>query len=435
MTNRIVRYSIKNIKYSNPSDFFDSIDRGFMPSFLTGDGPKDISEESIIALHPVKRVKLHDLNSLWKDLRNLNNSINFHDKPHPINRIGAIGFISYEALHSIEKVKKQTVDHFSFPLAEWSIYSTYYYFNSKIKTAFKIIITYENMNIINGEHFKDSGFIVSSLKSDFTPEKYMENVEKIKNEIKNGEVYEVNLTQGILGNFSGSPYSLFKKLYKNNSAPYSAYLERDDFSIVSNSPELFLRASDKRIETRPIKGTAPRGKDSTEDENFKKQLYISKKNQAELFMIVDLMRNDLSKVCEIGSIKVVDKKRIEKYKNVFHLVSIIRGKLETDKDYIDLLMATFPGGSITGCPKIKCMELSEEIEKSSRNLYTGTIFIMNKKLLNSSIVIRSAVVKDDKIVLNSGGAITIDSDAKEEYNETIIKLKSIFKVVDCENYI
>ncbi len=433
MRHKILNYKIREINYETPSIFFEKIKHGSMPSFLTGEGPKDISKESVIGLNPVQNYTITNLNILWNKLRELNFSVDFHNKPFPINRLGAIGFISYEALHSIETVTKQTKDHFSFPYMNWTIYSDYYYFNED--RAFHINIKYKNQETYTTSTFEDTGFKVENLKPDFTPEQYKKNVQIVKDYITDGEVYEVNLTQGILGDFSGSPYSLFKELYKSNKAPYSAYLEREDYTIVSNSPELYLKANKDIVETRPIKGTCPRGKDLIEDKLFQEELLKSEKDQAELYMIVDLMRNDLSKVCLVGSVNVVIPKRIEQYKNVHHLVSIIQGKLDKKYDYIDLFKATFPGGSITGCPKIRCMTLTEQIEKSSRNLYTGTIFMMNQNYLNSSIVIRSAVIKDKKIILNSGGAITIDSDPTDEYLESLVKLKSLFKAVKCDSNI
>ena len=360
--NNIVNFTIQKQKYIEASTLFNSIDRGYMPSILTGKGPDDISENSIIGLHPYKR-KIFYNKSIWKELDNLNNSTDFHKKPYPINKLGAIGFISYEALHTLEEVEKLTTDHFSMPLGEWIIYNTYYFFDNSKKVLYKIDINYKEISSLKGNSHKDIGFNVNNLKSDFSPKEYKNRVEIIREEIKKGEVYEVNLTQGIVGDFKGSPYSLFKKLYAQNTAPYSAYLERDEFTIISNSPEMFLKAEKKKIETRPIKGTIKRGENLKEDKKNIKELENSLKNQSELYMIIDLMRNDLSKVCSIGSVNVKTIKRVEKYKNVFHLVSIIEGELLKDYSYIDLFKATFPGGSITGCPKVECMKLTEKLEK------------------------------------------------------------------------
>jgi len=435
MNNRILSYKISKIDYCEPTSFFLQLDRDFKPSILTGEGRDDISKQSVIGIKPARDVTITDLDSFWQRVEELNNSTDFHTYPYPINRIGAIGYISYEALHSIENIKKQTTDLIKFPYFNWTLYKEYYYFDNSNRELFKISISYHDEDNFSGESFKDTDFKVENLTPDFSKSEYIKNVEKIQEYILDGEVYEVNLTQGIIGDFVGSPLALFKKLYYQNSAPYSAYLERDGYTIISNSPELYLNVENRLVESRPIKGTIKRSDNLQEDMELQKKLYNSSKNQAELYMIVDLLRNDLSKVCKVGSVQVVNKKRVEHYKSVHHLVSIINGVLEDNCSIVDLIKATFPGGSITGCPKIRCMEITEELEKSSRNLYTGTLFIMNKEYLNSNIVIRSAVIKDNKIVFNSGGAVTIDSDPTDEYLEFLVKLKSIFKAVNCEDYI
>lgn len=432
---KIIDCRVNEINYIEPHDFFYSIDRKSQPSILTGKGPDDISEHSVIGVCPVKSVTIESQDEIWNRLKKLNDSTEFHLFEYPVNRLGGIGFISYEALHSLENITKRTRDHFSFPLLNWVIYREYYFFDNRNKKSWHIVLNYETESEIRGDSYKDTGFNVSNLNPDKSMESYIESVEEIKEYIRDGEVYEVNLTQGIKGDFSGSPLSLFKKLYRENSAPYSAYLERENYAVVSNSPEQFLRVIGRAVETRPIKGTAPRSSDPEEDKRLQDELFRSPKNQAELYMIVDLMRNDLSRVCRIGSVRVETPKRVEHYTNVHHLVSIVRGELKENMDIIDLLKATFPGGSITGCPKVRCMEITEEIETSSRNLYTGTIFIMNREYLNSSIVIRSAVIKDGIIVFNSGGAVTIDSDPKEEYKEFLTKMGSIFKAVDYEGIV
>lgn len=428
--NKIVNSVIKEIEYVKAENLFDKIDRKFRPTLLTGEGPTDISTTSIIAIEPFNDVYIN--NNIWEKLRQLNNSTNFHTMDYPGNQVGAIGSISYEALHHIEVVEKQTVDNYKFPLINWTIYKQYYYFDNINQKAWHIEFTFEEEYSITGSSYPDDGFKVDNIIPDYTPEQYKCNVEKIRDYIFNGDVYEVNLTQGLTGDFTGSPYSLFKKLYNINRAPFSAYMERDNYTVVSNSPELFLRCNGNIVETRPIKGTAPRSENLVKDENLKNELFNSDKNQAELFMIVDLMRNDLSRVCKVGSVVVDTQKRIEHYKNVHHLVSIVKGELDKGFDYIDLIKATFPGGSITGCPKVRCMEITEELEKSSRNLYTGSIFLMNQNLFNSSIVIRTSIIKNNKIFLNSGGAITIDSDPQEEYEESLIKLRSILRAVEYE---
>lgn len=260
-------------------------------------------------------------------------------------------------------------------------------------------------------------------------DQYISKVKKIQDYIRNGDVYEVNLTQQVSGDFSGNAYSIFQKLFCLNDAPYSCYFNLGNLKIISNSPELFLRAMDKKVETRPIKGTISRSNDDQQDIKNKNELLGSAKDQAELFMIVDLLRNDLGKIAKIGTVTVKHAKKIEAYKNVYHLVGVVEGEMKSNFDYIDLIKATFPGGSITGCPKIRSMEIIDELETYTRNLYTGSIFMMNKTYFNSNIVIRTIIIENNKIFINSGGAITIDSDPESEYREMKTKLKNIMEIL------
>jgi len=203
--------------------------------------------------------------------------------------------------------------------------------------------------------------------------------------------------------------------------------------IISNSPEMFLKANENRVETRPIKGTVKTSINEKTDKKNRDYLLNSEKEQSELFMIIDLLRNDLSKVCEVNSVRVLNEKKLEKYENVYHLVGIIEGKLSGKKDYIDLIKATFPGGSITGCPKIRSIEIIKELEEYERNIYTGSIMILNNRFLDSSIVIRTAIIKDNAMYINSGGAITIDSKTEDEYQEMKNKISNFMRILNENN--
>jgi para-aminobenzoate synthetase component 1 len=260
-------------------------------------------------------------------------------------------------------------------------------------------------------------------------EEYMALVEKIINYIIRGDVYEVNLSHRFEAGYQGDPYGLFLKLYQMNPAPFSAYLNFGDNRIISSSPERFLRVEGDWVETRPIKGTIQRGENEEEDLKNRKILANSMKDDAELSMIVDLLRNDLGKVCEYGSVRVKEHKRIEGFSNVWHLISIVEGKLRGEENYASLIRGCFPGGSITGCPKIRSMEIIDELEKYARNLYTGMIFIANDARLDSSIVIRTIVAKKRALYFSVGGAVVYDSSPEREYEETLEKAQSIMKAI------
>ncbi|MBW1840413.1 MAG: aminodeoxychorismate synthase component I, partial [Deltaproteobacteria bacterium] len=269
------------------------------------------------------------------------------------------------------------------------------------------------------------------FQSNFTRLNYMDAIEKIIEYIAAGDIYQVNMSQRFQMDFEGDPYTLFTSLYHKNPAPFFAYINAGDHQIVSTSPERFLLRTGEKIETRPIKGTRPRGQTPAEDEKLGQALIESKKDDAELSMIVDLLRNDMGRVSRAGSVRVAEHKRLEAYQNVYHLVSVVESELDTGHDSIDLLKATFPGGSITGCPKIRTMEIIDELEPTRRHIYTGSIgYVGFHDTMDLSIAIRTATVYQGKIIFSVGGGIVYDSDPQDEYEETLHKgqtLMSVFK--------
>ncbi|MDA8402685.1 MAG: aminodeoxychorismate synthase component I [Desulfobacteraceae bacterium] len=274
----------------------------------------------------------------------------------------------------------------------------------------------------------------SGLKSSFTRSAYMDAVQKIKDYIKSGDIYQVNLSQRFETDFSGSPFSMFKTLYETAPGPFYAFVNTGDHQIISTSPERFLKRSGNHVETRPIKGTRPRGKTPAEDKSFSEDLLQSPKDDAELSMIVDLMRNDLGRVCRGGSVRVAQHRRLEEYHNVFHLVSVVEGELKPDKDSVDLLRAAFPGGSITGCPRIRAMEIIDELEPVRRHVYTGAIgYVSFHDTMDLSIAIRTATVHQNRIFFSVGGGVVYDSDPSDEFDETLHKGKTLIELLRAEN--
>ncbi len=343
---------------------------------------------------------------------------------------GPLGYFSYDAFHTIEKIAVSTRESYAMPIFELVFYSRYVYFDMEGRRAWAIEVDYAGREPMTGTHGMRRGIpSVRNLTPECSREEYVDKVKRIKEYIREGDVYEVCLTQEFSADFTGDPFPVFRSLYEKNPAPYSAYLNFRDFTALCNSPELFIRCAGRRVETRPIKGTAARGRDPVEDARNRERLLGSPKEEAELAMIVDLLRNDLGKVCRTGSVKVIDSRRIEAYENVFQLIGIVAGELEEGIGYADLLKAVFPGGSITGCPKVRSMEIIEELETWRRNLYTGSIFIMNREMLRSNIVIRTAVVSGGKIFINSGGAVTLDSVPEDEYAEVMVKVSNIMKAI------
>ncbi|MBC2709454.1 MAG: aminodeoxychorismate synthase component I [Desulfosarcina sp.] len=272
-----------------------------------------------------------------------------------------------------------------------------------------------------------------SLKSNFTRSDYMTSVQRIRDYIAAGDVYQVNLSQRFEMGFGGDSYSLFTTLYRMNPAPFFAYVDAGDHQIVSTSPERFLLRHGSRVETRPIKGTRPRGKTPEKDREMKDALVRSPKDDAELSMIVDLLRNDIGKVCARGSVVVDQHKRLEAYQNVYHLVSVVEGTLAEGKGTVDLIRAAFPGGSITGCPKIRSMEIIDELENLCRHVYTGSIgYISFHDTMDLSIAIRTATIFGDRLVFSVGGGIVYDSEPEDEYEETLHKGQTLMSVFQGE---
>ena len=267
-----------------------------------------------------------------------------------------------------------------------------------------------------------------------TQEKYLSKIEIAKEFIKSGDVYQINLSQQ--WEFLGcpDPFDLFKRLALLNPAPFSAYFHTKEFSIVSSSPERFLQKKAGLLETRPIKGTAPRGRTPADDETNKRSLLASEKEQAELTMITDLMRNDLGKISVNGSVEVPLLCGCEAYHNVFHLYSIVRSRVLSHLHPLEIIRACFPGGSITGCPKLRAMEIIAELEQRPRGIYTGAIgYLAENGDFDLNIAIRTVLLSEKKVNLQLGGGIVIDSNPIKEYEEIFHKGRSIFEILNADS--
>jgi para-aminobenzoate synthetase component 1 len=266
----------------------------------------------------------------------------------------------------------------------------------------------------------------AGFASNFHKGEYLAAVERIRAYIAAGDVYQVNLSQRFATRFAGAPFALYRHLFAANPAPFFAFLNAGDHQVLSTSPERFLKLDHGGVETRPIKGTRPRCADPREDRRMRTELSASPKDDAELSMIVDLLRNDIGRVCRAGSVRVAEHKRLEAYRNVYHLVSVVQGELDPGADAVDLIRATFPGGSITGCPKIRAMEIIDELEPDRRHIYTGAIgYLSFHGTMDLSIAIRTATLSNNRLVFNVGGGVVYDSDAGLEYEETLHKGRTL----------
>ena len=269
------------------------------------------------------------------------------------------------------------------------------------------------------------------LRSSFTHAAYVEAVARVREYILAGDIFQANLSQRFEAPLGEPAWALYRRLRTRNAAPFAAYLELPDATILSASPERFVRLDHQRhVETRPIKGTRPRGTGPEHDAALGQALTESAKDRAENLMIVDLMRNDLSRVCLPGSVRVQELFALERYATVHHLVSTVAGDLAPGSDAVDLLCATFPGGSITGAPKLRAMEIITELEPSARGVYCGSIgYLSVTGVMDTSIAIRTVVARNGNAYFSAGGGITADSDPEQEYRETLDKARGIIDVL------
>ena len=259
---------------------------------------------------------------------------------------------------------------------------------------------------------------------------YLKKVREAQKLIRAGDIYQVNLSQEFVYEGASNPFAVFESVAKINPAPFMAYLRLEDSAFVSSSPERFLQKRGDLLETRPIKGTSKRGKTLEEDHQQKEELLTSPKEKAELLMITDLMRNDLSRVSLPGSVKTEKIWHLESYTNVHHMLSIIRSISKENLDPLEIIRACFPGGSITGCPKLRAMEVIYELEQRARGIYTGSIgYFTGMGDFDFNIAIRTLFWRKNRISVQLGGAIVSDSIPEKEYEETLHKGESLFRSV------
>jgi para-aminobenzoate synthetase component 1 len=264
------------------------------------------------------------------------------------------------------------------------------------------------------------------LRSTFTRAAYQDAVARVIEYILAGDIFQANLSQRLEAPLVGTPLELYRRLRSRNPAPFSAFLDFGDLVVASSSPERFLRAADGHVEARPIKGTRPRGVGPEHDAALALALAESDKDRAENVMIVDLLRNDLSRVCEPGSVRVPELFALEQYATVHHLVSTVVGDLVPTRDAADLLRAAFPGGSITGAPKVRAMQIIAELEPTRRGVYCGAIGYWSVTgALDTSIVIRTYLVLGDAVYFQVGGGVVADSEPEQEYRETLDKAQGL----------
>ena len=281
-------------------------------------------------------------------------------------------------------------------------------------------------------NFENSGKIKTQtnnnikVKSNISKKKFKKIVLKAKEYIKKGDIFQVVLSQRFETKLTKSPLEIYKKLRVTNPSPFMYFFNFDDFQILGSSPEILVRLRKNKITIRPIAGTRPRGSNSKKDAFYKRQLLSDKKELSEHLMLLDLGRNDVGKVSKINTVRVSEKFKIEKYSHVMHIVSNVEGNFDEKHSLLDTMLAGFPAGTVSGAPKIRAMEIIDELEKSKRKMYAGSIgYFSANKNFDTCIALRTALIKNNRFYIQSGAGIVADSIPEKEYSETVNKAKAL----------
>ena len=374
---------------------------------------------------------------------------------------GATGYLSYDLCHFIERLPGSADDDLRLPECYFGFYDLVVAFDNLQCKAYIVSTGFPEMaeprrvsrakrrlmevkKKLADASLSDRNASLTpisppkeqvSLTGGFTHQQYLDAVARARQYIIDGDIFEVNLSQRFETTLSVAPYELYRRLRQINPAPFACYLGFEEVKILSASPERFLRLQGDRVETRPIKGTRRRGESPEEDEALAKELLGSAKDRAENIMIVDLERNDLGRVCRYGTVEVTELATLEAFPTVFHLTSTVEGRLREGKNCVDLLKATFPGGSITGAPKVRAMEIIDELEPTQRSVYTGSIgYLSFNGDLDLNIAIRTILVKGDRAYFQVGGAVVYDSDPEAEYQETLDKARALIDALNTATF-
>jgi len=364
-----------------------------------------------------------------------------------------VGYFSYDIIRYVEKIPNKCNDDLNIPdvrlsrpknliiydnLKKKLHYIANVYSDTKItnyereynaiKKKFELFQNFENIKLPNQFTFKKNKNLI---KSNTSKGKFKSLVKKAKNYIKKGDVFQVVLSQRFERKINKKPIEIYNHLRKSNPSPFMFYFNYEDFKVLGSSPEILVRLRKNEITIRPIAGTRPRGKNVKEDKRYAVDLLNDKKELAEHLMLLDLGRNDVGKVSKVNTVKVTEKFKIEKYSHVMHIVSNVTGKFNNNFSVFETLLSGFPAGTVSGAPKIRAMEIIDELEKNKRKLYAGGIgyFTPNSEF-DTCIALRTALIKNNKFYVQAGAGIVADSRPEKEYVETINKAKALMNAVD-----
>ena len=413
--------------------------------FESVEGGEKWARYSIIGLPTDKKIDLSK-NPL-KDIENFLKQNKAQSIPNlPDFHGGLVGYFSYETIRHIEKkLQNSSKEKLPYPDISLMVSNEVVIYDNLKKSLFIVVHgnedtkkeCHERIELIHKKileplpsqkSFKKG---VINFESSVKKEDYLEAIKKIKNYIVEGDVMQVVYGQEFSTKFEGSPIDLYRSLRKLNPSPYMYLMKIDDLHIVGASPEILVRLQNEEVTVRPIAGTVKRGKDSNEDEELANKLKSDPKEIAEHLMLIDLGRNDVGRIAEVGSVKTTEEMKIEKYSHVMHLVSNVVGKIKKGLTSIDVLKATFPAGTLSGAPKIRAMEIIDELEPDRRGVYGGAVgYLSWTGNMDVAIAIRTAVIQGKNLSVRAGGGIVYDSDPESEYQESLNKAMSIMKAVE-----
>ena len=371
---------------------------------------------------------------------------------------GAVGYISYDMVRFFEDIEIKKRGFIDLPDMYFVITDTILIFDNVLHTI-KVVNNVHveesdrsDLKKVYGKAIENIEGLVSTLwdrldrkkrppginktesltwQSNFTKEDFMRTVEKAKEYIAAGDIFQIQISQRLQLETRTDPFDIYRALRRINPSPYMFYLHYGDLYVIGSSPEVLVRLEGNHVETRPIAGTRRRGKDQENDERMERELLSDPKERAEHIMLVDLGRNDIGRVCKIGSVKVNELMIIERYSHVMHLVSSVVGEIDPGYDQFDLLRACFPAGTVTGTPKIRAMEIIEELEPSNRSLYAGAVgYFSYQGNMDTCITIRTVIMKDNMAYLQAAAGIVADSEPAKEYLETMNKVMGMMKAIE-----
>ena len=420
---------------------------GFNPDKIWNINNKIITLEANGKKTRIKKNPLSFLNKLIKDFKiKIPNQL-------PSMATMLVGYFSYDIIRYVEKIPNKCFDDLKIPDVRLArprnlvIYDNlnkkiYYIENvfgdTKIKDYFEtynsILKKFELYNNFENIKLPEQFTLKSnrnSVKSNISKIKFKSLVRKAKDYIKKGDIFQVVLSQRFERKINKKPIEIYNNLRKSNPSPFMFYFNYEDFKVLGSSPEILVRLRNNEVTIRPIAGTRPRGRNSREDKRYKIDLLRDGKELAEHLMLLDLGRNDVGKVSKINSVKVTEKFKIEKYSHVMHIVSNVVGKFNNNFSVFETLLSGFPAGTVSGAPKIRAMEIIDELEKNKRKLYAGGVgYFTSNNEFDTCIALRTALIKNDKFYVQAGAGIVADSKPENEYMETVNKARALLKATD-----